>query len=178
MNWQSHERIEFDGRTYGQKDLEFARFVELPRLVKCVMEVAVAGRRVPQVELSSNGWTISDAEKVTKTYDSYHAYIVGSLGEFSVCKNVFVDMRTAWFSDRSAAYLAAGRPVVLQDTGFSEHLPCGRGLFAVSNPEEAANAIDEILSDYPAHAHSAREIAEEYLDASKLMGRLLTDVGI
>lgn len=177
MNWQSHSTIEFGGRTYGQKDQEFVRFIRLPRLAKAPIEVAVSGR-FPEAELRANDWKISDAQKVTDTYDSYHSYITASMGEFSVCKNVFVDMRTGWFSDRSAAYLAAGRPVILQETGFSEHLPCGRGLFAVSTPEEAAAAIDAIMSNYRSHSRGAREIAEAHLDATTLMKQVLSEVGL
>ena len=106
----------------------------------------------------------------------YWQYIRGSRGEFSVCKDAYVRLNTGWFSDRSAAYLASGRPVVLQDTGFSKHLPCGRGLFAVSDVNEAATAIQEIQSDYARHSSWAREIAVEYLDASKLLKRLLEEL--
>ena len=101
-----------------------------------------------------------------------------SRGEFTVCKNVFVETNSGWFSDRSAVYLASGRPVVMQDTGFSAHLPCGEGLFAVRSVEEAAAAISEIDSNYARHARKAREIAGEYLDAPKVIGRLLDEIGL
>ena len=177
MNWQSHAPMNFDGQTYGQKDVEFARFEDLPGRTTAPLEVAVAGQ-VPEQQLRAQGWQLRDAHEVTDTYDAYRSYIAGSLGEFSVCKNVFVATRSGWFSDRSAAYLASGRPVVLQDTGFSAHLPCGEGLFAVSSVEQAATALDTIMSDYPRHARTARELAETYLDTRLLMGRVLDEVGL
>ena len=118
------------------------------------------------------------AHEVTATIDSFTAYIGASMGEFSVCKNGFVALRTGWFSDRSAAYLASGRPVVMQDTGFSQHLPTGRGLFAVNTPDEAAAAIESILADYQAHSRWARELAVEYLEAVKVLGSFLDELGV
>jgi hypothetical protein len=109
---------------------------------------------------------------VTESIDSYREYIRSSQGEFSVCKHVFVETRSGWFSYRSAAYLASGRPVVLQERGFSANLPCGEG-FAVAFQEQAPAAQAEISSDYARHTKRAREIAEEYLNSPKVMGRLL-----
>jgi glycosyltransferase involved in cell wall biosynthesis len=100
------------------------------------------------------------------------------LGEFGVCKNVFVATDSGCFSERSAAYLASGRPVVMQDTGFSQHIPCGRGLFAVRDVDEAAAAIEEINRDYSRHSQWARELAMEYLDASKVLGKFLSELGV
>lgn len=177
MNWQSHAPMHFEGRTFGQKDIEFTRFEDLPRLTSVPLEVAAAGQ-VPKERLKTKGWRLRDGHEVTDTYDAYRTYIENSLGEFSICKNVFIATRSGWFSDRSAAYLATGRPVVLQDTGFSSHLPCGEGLFAVSSVEQAAAALDEIMSDYPRQARAARELAESYLDARLLMARVLAAVGL
>jgi hypothetical protein len=105
-------------------------------------------------------------------------YIRDSKGEFTVCKNVFVATNSGWFSDRSAAYLAAGRPVVMQETGFSQHLPCGRGLFAVHTIEEAASAIEEINRDYNRHSRWARQLAREYLAANVVLGKFLGELGL
>ncbi|MEA2094797.1 MAG: hypothetical protein U9P11_09570 [Pseudomonadota bacterium] len=177
MNWQSHQPVSFNGHSYGQKDIEFSKFIGLPARASVPVEVAAAGN-VPRDELRDKGWRLCDAHEVTATFDAYHGYIARSLGEFSVCKNVFVATLSGWFSDRSAAYLASGRPVVLQDTGFSEHIPCGRGLFAVSDVEEAAAAIDNIMGNYSHHASCARELGVEYLDAKKLMGQILDDIQV
>ena len=178
MNWQSHQPIDFNGTRYGQKDIEFVKFMDLPRRTAVLLEVAIAGKNVPTTQLMDSGWRVRDAHKVTLSYDSFREYIRASKGEFSICKHVFVTTNSGWFSDRSAAYLASGRPVVLQDTGFSEHLPCGRGLFAVCTVDEAAAAIEEINGNYERHAKWARDIAVEFLDVPKVLGRFLHELGI
>ncbi|MEO5579104.1 MAG: hypothetical protein ABIR58_00485 [Gemmatimonadaceae bacterium] len=178
MNWQSHEPVLFDGTTYGQKDVEFEKFAGLPSLTSAQVELALAGAAAPVTRLRELGWSVRDAHEVTKTFDSYRTYIQKSRGEFSICKHVFAAANTGWFSDRSAAYLASGRPVVMEETGFSSHLPCGEGLFAFRTVEEAASSIGEIMSDYPRHSTAAHAIASEYLDARVVIGDLLRDLGI
>lgn len=178
MSWQAHAPIEFNGATYGQKNIEFAKFMDLPSRSKVPLELAITGNGTPVGELKTHGWRLLDSHKVTLTFDSWRDYIRASRGEFSVAKNVFVATNSGFFSDRSAAYLASGRPVVMQETGFSAHLPCGRGLFAVRDAEEAAAAIDDIESDYERHSRAAREIAVEYLDASHVLGRFLRELGL
>ena len=178
MNWQAHEPIKFNGKTYGQKDVEFVKFIDLPSLTTSPLEIAVSGKNVPTKRLIDSKWRVRDAHDVTVSFDSYREYIRASKGEFSVCKSGYVATSCGWFSDRSAAYLASGRPVVMQDTGFRAHLPCGRGLFAVCTVDEAAAAIDEISGDYERHSKWARDIAIEYLDAPKVLGRFLYELGI
>jgi hypothetical protein len=178
MSWQAHDAIEFGGVTYGQKDVEFLRFLDLPGRVTVPMEVAIAGSRVPRAALIDAGWTLRDSHAVTVTFDAWRDYIRGSTGEFSVAKNVFVRTNSGFFSDRSAAYLASGRPVVMQDTGFSAHLPCGLGLYAVHDVEEAAAAIAEISSDVERHSREARALACEWLDAERVLRRFLGELGI
>jgi hypothetical protein len=112
------------------------------------------------------------------SFDSWRDYIRASRGEFSVCKNVYVATNSGWFSDRSACYLASGRPVVMQDTGFSAHLPCGRGLFAVRNAEEAAAAIAEINGNYQRHSRAARALASEFLDTGIVLRKFLRELGV
>lgn len=176
MNWQSYEPVMYEGRTYGHKDVEFEKFMDLPQLTAAPLEIAVAGR-IPEKRLRRNGWRLQDGHAVTVSFDSFAEYVVRSRGEFTVCKNAFVRTRSGWFGDRSAAYLASGRPVVMQGTGFSGHLPCGRGLFSVDSSEEAAAALDEINSRYEFHVRAARDIAMEYLDAPRVMGKLLSVLG-
>jgi hypothetical protein len=178
MNWRSYADAEYGGRTYGHKALEFEAFASLPRLTTTPLEIALSGRDVPRARLERLGWRVRDGRLVTSTFDDYVSYIRSSKGEFTVCKNGFVAMQTGWFSERSAVYLANGRPVVMQDTGFSSHLPCGRGLFAVRDVDEAAEAIARIDADYEEHARGAREIAEEFLSARKVLGGMLTELGI
>lgn len=177
MNWSAHNPVYYQGRSYGQKDVEFERFMGLPKQTGIEMEVAVAG--TPPVDrLKASGWRMRDAHEVTVTMDAYRQYIHESSGEFGVCKQVFVATRNGWFSDRSAAYLASGRPVVLQDTGFCDVLPTGAGLIAVKDQEEAAAAIDSVFAEYQMHAEAARRVAVEYLDAKKVMGGVLDAIGI
>jgi hypothetical protein len=103
---------------------------------------------------------------------------VGSRGEFTVAKEQYVRLHTGWFSDRSACYLAAGRPVITQDTGFGKYLPTGRGLFSFTTMEEILAALDAVNSDYERHARAARAIAEEYFAADAVVGRLLEGLGL
>ncbi len=158
--------------------VDSGKFMALPGQTTASLEIAVSGKNVPNAQLMDAGWRIRDAHDVTLSFDSYAEYIRASKGEFSVSKNVFVATNSAWFSDRSAVYLASGRPVVLQDTGFSAHLPCGQGLFAVRTVEEAAAAINEINGNYERHSSWAHDIAVEYLDATKVLGRFLCELGL
>jgi hypothetical protein len=176
MNWQAHDPIRYRGREFGQKDVELARFIDLPRRTSVPLEIAVA-KKCPEQELLRHGWRLRQAHEVTISYDSYWDYICASRGEFSVCKNVFVATRNGWFSDRSAAYLAGGRPVVVQETGFSDVLPTGRGLLAVRTADEAASALEAIVGDFDRHSDWAREIAAEYLDTNRVVPRLLAEIG-
>ena len=178
MNWQSNKEIEFNGIKYGQKDMEFPKFLDLPQQIESQLEVAVSGPRVPKKILTDSGWRVRNADDISNSIDSYKDYILASKGEFSVMKNVFVATNCGTISDRSGYYMASGRPAVVQDTGFSEHLPCGRGLFAVRTMEEAAAAIKEINADYEHHSHWARDIALEYMDASKVLKQFLIELGI
>ena len=173
MNWQAHQPLEYQGKAYGQKDVSFAKFEKLPSIASCPVEVSVSGN-APRESLSSLGWRINEAKEVTRSVDDYYSYIRCSTGEFSIAKHVFVEARTGWFSDRSSAYLASGRPVILQDTGFSEVLPTGHGLFAVSTPEEAAAAIDAVITNYATHSEAAKSIAREHLDAGMALQCLLS----
>jgi hypothetical protein len=178
MSWQAHEPVEYEGTVYGQKDVEFTKFLDLPRRTAFPMELAIAGAGTPVESLQAHGWRLRDSHEMTRTFDSWGEYIRRSRGEFSVAKHVFVATNSGFFSDRSAAYLASGRPVVMQDTGFSAHLPCGRGLFAVRNADEAASAIAQIAGNYRLHSAAAREIAREYLDAPRVLGRLCAELGL
>lgn len=178
MNWQSYQPVPFRGDLFGHKDVEFEKFVDLPQRTAVCLEQAVTGKNVPLARLERLGWLLREAHDVTHSYDSFVAYVTTSRGEFGVCKSGYVRHNTGWFSDRSAVYLATGRPVVLQETGFSSHLPCGVGLFAVSDAEEAAEALDRVESEYQRHARAARRIAEEYLDTRVVLTRFLEQLGI
>jgi hypothetical protein len=177
MSWKSHPPLKFEGVTYyGQKDIEFEHFIGLPQRVDVPMQLRVSGGQIPYDRLREYGWTIHDPGLITQSLEDYYAYLRGSAGEFSVSKSVFVKTGSGWFGDRSGTYLATGRPVVLQDTGFSSHLPCGEGLFAVNSEEEAAEAIRQITADYERHSRAARQIAEEHLDAPKVLHRFIEEL--
>jgi glycosyltransferase involved in cell wall biosynthesis len=179
MSWTSYKSETYSGQTYGHKDIEFLRFLELPRLVApAALEVALASgrtRQAPRELLAENGWRLADPAVVCPDLDSYRAYIESSKGEWSVAKNAYVQGRSGWFSERSACYLAAGRPVVVQDTSFSATLPVGEGLLPFTTLAEAVAAIHEVEAHYPRHARAARALAEEYFDSDKVLTRLLEE---
>jgi hypothetical protein len=177
MSWTAHRLVEYHGVSYGQKDVEFPKFFDLPRRTSVPLELALAGR-APVEDLRAAGWRLRNAPEVTVTFDAWRDYIRSSLGEFSIAKNVFVATNSGFFSDRTACYLASGRPAVMQETGFSAHLPCGEGLFAFRTVEEAAAALEEIRRDYARHSNAALDIACEYLDAKKVLGRFLEELGM
>jgi hypothetical protein len=178
MNWRSYEPLRHAGAMYGHKDVEFERFLDLPRRTSAPLEVAVAGPEAEVERVRAAGWRVRPAHEATASFDRFRDYLLRSLGEFSVCKHAYVSTNSGWFSDRGAAYLASGRPVVQQETGFSSHLPCGEGLFAVREPAEAAAALESVLSDWQRHASAAREIAAEHLAAEHVLGGMLEEVGL
>jgi glycosyltransferase involved in cell wall biosynthesis len=129
----------------------------------------------PRSRLAAQGWSVVDPASVCADLESYREYIESSKAEWSVAKNAYVRGRSGWFSERSACYLAAGRPVVVQDTGFSSILPVGEGLLTFTDVEGAAAAIREVEADYPRHARAARAIAEAYFDSDKVLTRLIEE---
>jgi hypothetical protein len=177
MNWTSYKPVVYGDQSYGQKDLEFIRFQELPSLIApMALEIAVntgKTRRTPRQLLAHKGWRVVDPADVCPDLDTYRQYIESSKAEWSVAKNGYVRGQPGWFSCRSACYLAAGRPVAVQDTGFSNVLPVGEGLVPFSTVEEAVAAIQNIQEHYERHAKAAREIAEVYFAADKVLTRLL-----
>jgi hypothetical protein len=172
MAWAPRKPIVYNGVEYGLKDVEFWRIAELPSRVSACLEIALGGS-APYDAIAAAGWRIADAAAVTATPWTYRDYIAQSRGEFSVAVNLEVKTRSGWFSDRTAAYLATGKPVVVQDTGFSEDLPCGEGLFAFRTLDEAIQAIEEIGRNYRHHCQAARRVAEQHLDARLVIGRII-----
>jgi len=166
-----------DGRVYGGKDVEFARFMQLPSRTPETLEMALAGA-APRAEIAAAGWRLRDARPVSATMGSYRDYLLGSRGELSVAKNAYVATRSGWFSTRSAAYLACGKPVVVQDTGFPAYIPTGPGLHAFTTPENAVAALAAIRGDYAGACRHAREIAETHFRAERVCERLLADAGL
>jgi len=177
MSCAAHDRLEFDGVTYGAKDIEFPKFIDLPRRLGVPVEIA-ANQHAPRPLLEEHGWRVRDALDVSSTFDQFCEYIRSSRGEFSVCKNGFVATRSGWVGDRIGAYLACGRPVVMQDTGFGERLPCGEGLFAVRDLDEAVAAIERIEADPERHRSAARAIAETHFEARTVLEPMLAELGV
>ena len=177
--WRDYGYLELDGETYGPKVEEFAKFMDLPRVAGEQLELTLAIEpEDPDREvLLAHGWLL-EPPSLVDTPARYRDYVAGSLGEFSCAKGGYVGTRSGWFSDRSACYLAAGRPVVLQATGFEDVLPVGAGVFAVRDVDEAAAAMAEIRGDYARHAHAARELAREFFDAERLLGGMLAASGL
>ena len=180
-NWSQPWRdVSFGGRRYAwSKDQEFRRFLALPGRSGRAFELALASYGAQDRELlESRGFAVRHALDFSTSLDSYRNYIRASRGEFTVAKEQNVRLRTGWFSDRSATYLASGRPVVTQDTGFGDVLPTGQALFPFSTVDEAVEAIARIEADYPRARRAAVELARECFDAHLVLGRLLDDVGV
>lgn len=180
-NWrQAWRDVQFRGATYHwSKHREWENFIRLPSRSDHAFELALSGyEKADRVRLESLGWSVRDGLDVSRDIDTYRAYIVGSLGELTVAKDQNVRFRSGWFSDRSASYLAAGRPVVTQDTGFGSSLPTGEGLFAFSTLEEIIEATDKIASDPVGQSAAAREVARQCFRAETVLGRMLDRLGL
>jgi hypothetical protein len=173
-NWGSYGKIAHQGASYGQKDEEFLRLIDLPRHTAQRLELALSGAEADAGRLEQAGWLVRDAGvEIGMDVTGYRQYIRASCGEFSVAKNAYVASRSGWFSDRSACYLAAGLPVVLQDTGFSRWLPTGRGLLPYATLEEAADRLGQVAGDYALHRRAAHAIAAEVFAHDTVLPQLL-----
>jgi hypothetical protein len=191
LSWTSYRPLRYRGRSFAQKDVELRRFLRLPRRTGSArLELALGA--TPHVEwetgaepgsraatpaelLAREGWSVVDAERACGDLDGYREYVESSKAEWSVAKNGYVVGRPGWFSCRSACYLAAGRPVVVQDTGFGEVLPTGEGIVPFASEDEAVAAIEDVESRYEVHARAARDIAGEYFDARRVLSRLVEE---
>jgi hypothetical protein len=196
-NWRQEGReVGFEGELYyWSKDREFRRVLDLPRRFSRPIELAtnlaepesihhgegVAVRTLgldARALLEGHGWLLAEARGLTMEPGPYRDFIRNSRGEFTVARDLHVRLCSGWFSERSACYLAAGRPVVTQDTGFGTVLPLGEGLFAWRTPDEALGALEAVEADYARHSRAARELAEEYFRAETVLARMLADLGV
>ena len=176
MNWSSYKPKEFDGESYGQKDEEFLRFALLPEQTPERFVLAMGqgvGKSRPTAMLESHGWTIVEPDIYLPDYLTYRDFLAGSKAEWSIAKNGYVKSRSGWFSCRSACYLALGKPVVVQDTGWSDSLPSGDGVLAFSDLEGAARAVAEVAANYAHHQKAARAYAEKHFEAAAVCADLL-----
>jgi GT2 family glycosyltransferase len=180
-NWrQAYRDIQFENRIYRwTKHQQFMRILDLPMRTDAPIELALSsydGR--DRLLLAEHGWRVRSALEFSQDPDAYHDYIVGSAGEISAAKEQNVHFRTGWFSERSAMYLAAGRPVIVQDTGFGAALPTGEGVFAFADLDEAVEAVAEVQADPARHRKAASDIAREYLSHEVVLGEMLDHVGL
>jgi hypothetical protein len=175
----SDRNLEFNGKSYrSSKGVEWLKMIDLPKQV-FAWTMTLGMLSMPKEtsdEFARHGWNLIDPEKATLSCEAYADFIRGSAGEFTVAKEIYAGLPSGWFSDRSAAYLASGRPVVTQASGFDQWLPTGEGLFSYQTVDEAAEALNEIGTDSTRHELAARRIAEQYFDSRKVLNELLTAV--
>jgi hypothetical protein len=179
-DWRGFKPIQWRGVWYGQKADEFLRLIDLPRRVSVPLEIAllINSNETGRCDLEQHGWRLVSPRQAAATPDAYRNYIFSARGEFTVVKQGYAAGRTGWFSDRSACYLAAGRPVVIQDTGIGAELPAGCGLLTFSDIDSAVDALNQVESSYAKHAAAAASFAREFLDSDLVLSRLLKLAGV
>jgi len=176
---QTHRDVEWEGETYTwSKSAEFRKLLDVPARAGVSFEAALAIEDDATVaELEAHGWKVTRVSALSRDPERYRAFIRGSAGEFTAAKDQNVRLRSGWFSDRTATYLAAGRPVVVQDTGFDIALPVGEGLLAFRTADEAVAALRDVASDPERHGRAALQIAQEHFRAETVLARLLDEAG-
>ena len=176
MQWDSYEQVRYQGTLYGMKSGSFAPYMELPAHTDARLELCLGSPTAPRGLLRQKGWLLSDPMEITRDPWSYQRYIQSSRGEFTIAKQGYVMSRSGWFSERSANYLASGRPVVTQETGFSSWLETGSGILAFNKLEEAVECLADVSDHYEHHSRAARDIAETYFDSRIVLQKLLGDI--
>jgi ATP-binding cassette, subfamily B, bacterial len=179
-NWRQHRNVRFNGQVYRwSKHEQFLKILDLPARTRTPIELALGSYEDhDHLVLAEHGWRVRPGYALSRDPDAYRDYIIGSAGELSAAKEQNIHFRSGWFSERSATYLAAGRPVILQDTGFGVALPTGEGLFSFGGLKGAAAAIGAVQEDPERHRRAAREIAREYLSHDRVLGDMLDHVGL
>lgn len=179
-DWRGYGPVEWRGVWYGQKAEEFMRLLELPRRVSVPLEICLAIHpdEPDRPRLEENGWRLVAPRDHAGSIDAYREYVSRSRGEFTAVKNGYAAGRSGWFSDRSACYLAAGRPVIVQDTGIGRYLPVGEGLVTFVDTASAVDAIERVERDYARHAQAAAAVARRHLDSDRVLPRLLELAGL
>ena len=171
MRWQGFREVAYNGVSYGQRDKEFPKYLELPGQTQQSFRIAQMGIE-PQL-LAHHGWEVEPGEVISKTPSSYREFIQHSRAEFSVPKNGYVKMRGGWFSDRSVCYLASGRPVLIEDTGLGDWLAVGEGVVTFSSPAEALAGVGRINADHERHRRAARELAGNVFSTDRVLPAFL-----
>jgi hypothetical protein len=178
-HWRGYGSIHHEGVHYGQKVHSWRSIIGLPEMTSERFEAALEidpGEQSDLRALRHHGWQLLDPLAVAGTPDDYWRFVQGSRAELGVAKSGYAVSQSGWFSDRSACYLASGRPVIAQDTGFGRRLPTGQGLFSFVGVGDVLGAIDELRQDYPSHRKAAREVAEEHLDSDRVLSSLVDRV--
>lgn len=180
MSWDAYGVVEWKGQSYGQKKWELPKIEKLPERFRGVtFELALAGGDAEAREaLTTKGWHLVNANAATQTRETYLSYLAGARGEVSVAKHGYVATRSGWISDRTLAFLALGRPAIVQETGMSDHLPTGDGLVTFETPEEACEAVAAVEGNYEHHARKAKELVEAYFRPEHLVRPLLETAGL
>jgi hypothetical protein len=179
MNWAGRKKLVYANEEWGQKDLEFMKYLQLPKLAReSSFEVVInpplhSESNFNPDEITGAGWKVMKPETTVANFHDYKKFIKSSFAEFSVAKETYVKSKSGWFSCRSACYLAAGRPVIAQETGWSKFIPAGRGVFAFDDMQSAVDAVAEINRSYSAHRTAAKEIAQEYFDSNAVLTQML-----
>lgn len=179
-NWRGYGSVELNGELLGQKAHSLRDLMRMPLLTEERFVLAMAIHHEEERDLralSECGWRLLDPRRVAGHPEHYGSFIRHSKGEFGVAKSGYVKSRCGWFSDRSVCYLASGRPVLAQDTGFTRYLPTGRGLFAFRGENDVLQAIGCVNDDYAGHSRDARGLAESLFASEKVLSRLLHEVG-
>jgi hypothetical protein len=173
--------VQHEGKTYGLKVHEFRKYIDAPRRSGHAFEIALQIHTADRKDLEAllaAGWRISDPQKVADSPKAFRRFVQTSGAEFSVAQGIYVDTQSGWFSDRTVRYLASGKPALVQDTGFSRNYPVGEGLLAFTNLGEVIDGAQRIVRDYKLHCIAARDLAEEYFDSTKVIKRLVNEVGL
>jgi hypothetical protein len=179
-NWRGYGSIEHEGMHFGQKAHSLREFFDLPAQTheSFVLALSIHPEETKDLTaLAKNGWRLIDPTRVAGSPGAYREFVQASKAEFGIAKSGYVVSRSGWFSDRSVCYLASGRPVIAQETGFSRHLPTGEGLFAFTNSADVVQATEAVRADYKKQAAKARSLAEEYFDSAKVLPKLLQQIG-
>jgi hypothetical protein len=175
-HWRSYGSITHDGVFYGQRAHSMRLLLPLPGLTTAMLRPALAihpDERNDLAALRAHGWRLTDPGRVAGAPDAYRSFVQGSWAELGIAKLGYVVSRCGWFSDRSVCYLASGRPVIAQDTGFSDWLATGSGVLSYQTAEQAAAALDELRTEYRRHSRAARRLAEDVFDSDRVLTRLL-----
>jgi hypothetical protein len=173
-NWRDYSWVEWDGVWYAQKAEAFKAVIDLPRRVSMPIEVCLSiADADPELGLlRDNGWRLVSPRERAGDADSYRRYIQRSRGEFSPVRPICSLGNSGWFSERSGCYLAAGRPVVMEDTGLGRHVPVGLGLLTYTDVESAVQCLEAVQGAYARHAAAALAFAREHLDSDRVLGRI------